>query len=123
MWIFIAKAGFFSVVRQQGHPDQLVVRARDAADLGRLKKLYLPRLGAVEHTPRRDYSARATCSKKAFAEAVSAAVDDVGYFNFKSESGRVLGKFREGVYHDVWAALLRLQQPAEENGADEQQRR
>ncbi len=111
MWIFISNVGFLSAIEREGHSDQLVVRARDAADLVRLKRLYLPMLGAIESTPRRDYCSRATSSKKAFAAAVSAAVLDVQYFNFKSETARVLGRFREAVYHDVWAALLRLQRP------------
>lgn len=111
MWIFISNVGFLSVIEREGHADQFVVRARDAADLVRLKKLYLPTLGAIESTPRRDYCARATSSKKAFATAVSAVVSDIQYFNFKTETARVLGRAREAAYHDVWAALLRLQNP------------
>lgn len=111
MWIFIARAGFFSVVERDGLTDQLVVRARDPDDLVRLKKLYLPTLGNIEHSPHRDYAARATCSKTTFAAAVEAAVKSIGYTNFKAETAKVLGDEREAVYADVWATLLRLQKP------------
>jgi hypothetical protein len=45
MWLFTT-FGFFSVV-QKSHSDGLTVRARDAADLDRLRAEYLPELSAT----------------------------------------------------------------------------
>lgn len=111
MWLFINEVGFLSVIEREGQPDQLVVRARDAADLQRLKKLYLPTLSATETTLDRDYGWRAVCTKEGFGAAVAAAVMDVRYFNFKASTEKTLGRFRARVYHAVWSALLRLQRP------------
>lgn len=118
MWIFVARAGFFSVVQREGHPDQLVVRARDADDLRRLKKLYLPSLGETVRLKGRDYPVRAYAAKKAFSAALALAVEDVSYFNFKAETARTLGTLREVVYSDVWQVLLRLQQVRAEGESD-----
>jgi hypothetical protein len=109
MWIFLARAGFYSVIQCGGFADQLVVRARDRQDLVRLKKLYLPTLGAIENTPERDYGYRSTCTKKAFAAALAKAVEAIDFPNFKAETQKALGTEREMAYHAVWAALLRLQ--------------
>jgi len=109
MWIFIAHAGFFSVVQRDGHPDQLVVRARDADDLKRLKKLYLPTLGETIRLKGRDYPARAHATKKAFSAALSLAVNDIDFTNFKAETARAIGAEREATYHEVWAILHQLE--------------
>lgn len=113
MWIFLAKAGFFSVVQRAGHPDQLVVRARDGKDLVRLRQPYLSGLGKVLRLRGRDYAARSFTTKKAFAGALTKAVADIDFGNFKAETGRVLGREREAVYHEVWRVLLGLQRVAE----------
>lgn len=105
MWIFLARAGYFSVVVREGHPDQLVVRARDADDLRRLKQFYLPSLGTTLRLKGRDYPARAFTSKKAFSEALALAVEEIAFQNFKSETARAIGPEREAVYHDVWRVL------------------
>lgn len=120
MWIFLARAGYFSVVVRDGHPDQLVVRARDAEDLRRLKKLYLPTLGETLRLKGRDYPARAYATKKAFSAALTAAVRDIDFSNFKAETARALGPEREAVYHEVWRVLLGLQQcaPVASGGSD-----
>lgn len=112
MWIFLARAGYFSVVVRDGHHDQLVVRARDADDLKRLKKLYLPTLGETIRLKNRDYPARAYATKKGFSAALALAVEDIDFGNFKEETARVLGVPREAVYHEVWRVLLRLSRPS-----------
>lgn len=109
MWIFLAHAGYFSVVQREGHGDQLVVRARDAADLARLRRLYLPTLGETLRLKNRDYPARAYTTKKEFAAALVLAVEAISFDNFKAETARALGPRRAGVYHEVWRALLPLQ--------------
>lgn len=109
MWIFLARAGYFSVVVRDGHPDQLVVRARDADDLKRLKKFYLPTLGETIRLKGRDYPARAYATKKAFSAALALAVEDIDFRNFKAETARAMGADREAIYHEVWRALLGLE--------------
>lgn len=109
MWVFLARAGFYSVVQRGGLRHQLVIRARDREDLVRLQQVYLPTLGAIEATPARDYGFRSTCTKKAFAAALAKAVEAIDFDNFKSETAKSLGVEREAIYHDVWATLLRLQ--------------
>lgn len=111
MWSFIPKCGFLSVVQHDGRADQVVVRARVADDLVRLKALFVPKLGAIEATPQRDYGWRADCSKAAFARALAKAAADIDYFNVKAETARRLGRAREAVCHEVWATLLQLRSP------------
>lgn len=114
MWIFLARAGFFSVVVRDGHPDQLVVRARDSEDLKRLKKLYLPTLGETIRLKNRDYPARAYATKKAFSAALALAANDIDFRNFKDETARTLGPERVAMYHEVWCSLRRGLQPTDE---------
>ncbi|MCA3014820.1 MAG: hypothetical protein INH41_20745 [Myxococcaceae bacterium] len=109
MWIFLAHAGFFSVVQRDGHPDQLVVRARDADDLKRLKKLYLPTLGETIRLKGRDYPVRAYTTKEAFSSALALAVKAIEFTNFKAETARAIGAERAATYHEVWAILHHLE--------------
>lgn len=113
MWLFLARAGYFSVVQHDGHPDQLVVRARDADDLKRFKNLYLPTLGETIRLKNRDYPVRAHTTKQAFSAALALAIEDLSYFNFKAETARALGAQREAVYNDIWGILRRGLQRAD----------
>lgn len=112
MWVFVARAGYFSAVERDGHSDQLVVRARDREDLVRLRKLYLPELGEILDLEGTDYPVRAYTTKRAFSAALAKAVEDITFSNFKAESERTLGKTRASIYGEVWRVLLRLSRPA-----------
>lgn len=108
MWIFIARAGFFSIVKGDT-PDMLRVRARAPADLDRLRSYYVPTLTPTDHTPRRDYGWRAACSKRAFGEAMSKVVNDITFDNFKDRVAVELGNERARVCGRVWSVMRTLQ--------------
>jgi hypothetical protein len=112
VWLFVARAGYFSAVERDGHPDQLVVRARDGDDLLRLRKLYLPELGEILNLEGTDYPVRAHTTKKAFSAALAKAVEEITFANFKAETERTLGKTRAAIYGEVWRVLLRLTRPS-----------
>lgn len=109
MWIFLAKAGFFSVVAHRSEPGMVVVRARARDDLVRLCDLYLPDRAAVLDTPTRDYGFRIVTPKASFATAMQRAAHDIDYPNFKSATAKVLGHERAALYGDVWMTMLALQ--------------
>lgn len=52
---------------------------------------------------------RTTVSRRAWSGAVVLLTADIDYPNFKDEVARRQGAAWAGVYHDVWATLLRLQ--------------
>jgi hypothetical protein len=64
----------------------LCVRARDAGDLDRLRKTYMPELGLTTETPAPDYRYRAWISRDALADGLGAVARDLAYANFKSEA-------------------------------------
>lgn len=109
MWVFFAKAGFFSVVQPVDSTGYLVVRARVRDDLVRLRRLYVPRLGKIVLTPTRDYGFRAQVTRAEFAAGLAKAVSEIDFSNFKNEVATQLGKDRAHVYAQVWSALLVLQ--------------
>lgn len=109
MWLF-TRDGFYSVV-DKAPEGKLCVRARAAEDLDLLRSSYLPTLGRTIKNAGTDYPFRAFADREAVAEAAAAAVRDITYANFKNEVRARRGDEREGVYHSVWAALLRLEPP------------
>ena len=109
MWLFTVD-GMYSIVEKGGKRRQLCVRARDGADLDRLRSTYLPKLGPTITDEGTDYPVRAYAPRAAVARAASAAVKDIGYSNFKDESKRSgASEKRLDVLHKVWAALLSLE--------------
>ncbi len=111
MWVFLAKAGFFSVVQNVDDAETVVVRARCRDDLVRLGQLYLKNAGPIVDTPTRDYAHRLFVGKKAFADAIAAAALDIDIFNFKNATSTFLGPARAALYGRVWSVLLDLQRP------------
>jgi hypothetical protein len=63
MWLLIPE-GFHSIVQKAGDAE-LCVRARDAGDLDRLRKTYMPELGLTTETPAPDYPSRLDLSGRA----------------------------------------------------------
>jgi len=111
MWL-ITTFGFFSVV-QKPNTKHLTIRARVRSDLQALKATYLPTMGPIQdskeigkHT---DYRFRATASHEDVANAMAAAIRDIGYGNFKSAVGERQDYERAGVYSEVWGCLNELQ--------------
>jgi len=109
MWIFVADAGFFSIVKDDS--DLLVVRARVRSDLDALRTRYLPALSATEATSMRDYPYRGYCRAEDWAFAVARIALSIRYRNFKAEVLRTQGEARELLYARVWTTML----GAEEN--------
>jgi hypothetical protein len=110
MWLFTT-SGFYSIVEKPWDraAGTLTVRARVAADLDRLRSGALPALGPTVQDPTADYRFRAQAPREAVARAVAQAVTDLDYDNFKSAVGKAQGHARAHIYHDVWAAALKLQ--------------
>lgn len=104
MWM-MTTAGFFSVV--EGKDGRLLVRARDPADLKRLRKI-IPELSKPTITPRRDYRYRSTVDREPFAQGVAELVRGIDYFNFKDEAYKVTPE-HEKLYHKVWSIMGKLQ--------------
>lgn len=108
MWIQ-SKAGFYSCVADWNNKNHIVVRARVRKDINRLRVMYMPELGDTLSTPKNDYPFRAKILKKNFEKGLAKMAMDVDYGNFKSEIGRVQGREREEIYHQVWAVLFKLE--------------
>lgn len=109
MWVFFARAGFFSVVQPVDSTGHLVVRARVRDDLIRLRRLYVPGLGRIAATPTRDYGFRALVTRADLAAGLATAVAEIDFSNFKNEVAQRLGGARAKTYERVWAALMELQ--------------
>ena len=110
MWL-ITNFGFFSIV-QKPSDRLLTVRARDAADLDRLRVQYLPTLGPTATGVGTDYAHRAKVGHCDLARAMGVITRDICYSNFKNEVSRCQGEERADVYHDVWDALFQLEEVA-----------
>lgn len=108
MWIFTT-IGFFSIVQKRG-TTYLTVRARAKGDLDALRDRYLPSLSPTSSKGGTDYPWRATVDHAAFAAAMKQMVLDVSYDNFKNAVAARQGRARAHAYHEVWAALLHLEE-------------
>src|SRR5690348_1844856 len=106
MWL-LTPDGFFSIVQKTDEED-LCVRARDAADLDRLRSRYLPTLNKTLETHGGDYRYRAWVSREALAEVMVAIVRDLDYSNFKNEVAR-RDPERAHLYGEVWSVLGQIQ--------------
>ncbi len=112
MWL-LTTFGFFSIVEkpEDRAAGTLTVRARVRSDLASLRTKYLPALGEIVSTPEHDYAWRARVAKADLAEAMGGIARDIDYANFKSEVAQRMGYAREQIYHEVWEAIMALQQP------------
>lgn len=105
MWIFTG-FGFFSVIEHRDDPKLLYVRARVKGDLEQLKAKCLPNLGDIAETPTgADYPYRALAWRTEFADAMSKAVFDIDYPNFKSGVTKTQGSARHDLYMKVWSVM------------------
>lgn len=118
MWLF-TPIGFFSCVAHRAEPDTVIVRARDRGDLIRFGDFILDacegRFDGKElrirpkSTPKADYAFRFEVPRGALARAMSVFVtEDLDYDNFKNEVAREAGLERAHLYHEVWAAMQKL---------------
>jgi hypothetical protein len=111
MWVMTV-AGAFSAVVKPGSSETLVVRTRCEEDLKNLQdwvqSMGLPRPPAIFPNRNTDYPWRIEIDKQTWAEFLVSQTDDMDYGNFKSKIATV-NPHHEHVYHDVWHALLKLE--------------
>jgi hypothetical protein len=106
VWLLIPE-GFYSIVQKPDEPD-LCVRARDGGDLDQLREAYMPGLGPTMETPGRDYRYRASISRAALSDGLTAIASSLDYPNFKSEvTSR--DPERAHVHSRVWSTLGSIQ--------------
>ncbi|MEZ0325019.1 MAG: hypothetical protein ACAH95_03870 [Fimbriimonas sp.] len=97
MWIFQNEA-FLSIVAERGSTGRLLVRSRVEGDIQRA----LPHAEVFEDLSA-DYRYRAFVSKEDLKAALSKAVDDIDYDNFKKS---VPDHQRHKAYMKVWQAMF-----------------
>jgi hypothetical protein len=102
MWLFLP-FGFFSVVVNGRNYKQLMVRARNRADLERLLSRY-PRKAEILHTPNADYPYRIVVPRGSFARFMAKEVETMQTDNFKSAAMK-LGGFSWELLHSIWDVL------------------
>jgi hypothetical protein len=105
MWIF-TKHGFISAVRKNAHPDVLTIRARDKQSLEELIAFTGVELAK---SPDGDYPYRVFVKPELFAQWVSSQALAVDYNNFKSEVAKQRGHEFAGPLHNVWSAMLEVE--------------
>lgn len=108
---FITTHGFFSVVEKDSDKTSgnLTIRSRVRSDLENLRDRYLPDMGEISDSTRSDYRFRAVAPREAVSEAMTRAVNDIDYSNFKDAVAERQGHGRAEVYGHVWGELYRLQ--------------
>jgi hypothetical protein len=111
MWVFTLD-GFYSAVVHKDDPELVVVRARKREDLVSLRKQMAPThlTLTVLHTPDADYAYRMVMPRQTWSSYLMTTVMDMDYPNFKDAVSRTQGWRRSALYHDVWAAMMPLQQ-------------
>ncbi len=107
VWLLTPR-GFYSAVANRDDPETVLVRARVREDLEQLAGV----VGELEilETPDADYRWRTIVSRRAWTGALILMAAEIDYPNFKAEVARRQGHGRAGVYGEVWAALLGLQE-------------
>lgn len=103
MWIMTID-GFISIVDKGDHEGYLCVRSREYETLERV----LEAVGVeaeIRTSERGDYAHRIWLTHDEVSEYLAQSVQDLNYFNFKSEVQRVRGKGRYLEFlSEVWSA-------------------
>lgn len=105
MWIF-TDTGFVSAVQKADNPEKITLRARDRESL---EAVLAHTGGDVIKTPRGDYPYRAFVDPVMFAKWASDVASEVNYDNFKSQVAHTRGFDFAHALHDVWAAMLHVE--------------
>ena len=114
MWL-ITENGFGSIVAHRDKEGVLLVRARSKGDLETFCRVaaeegidgFDPE--GIWEDPSADYRWRMEVGQAAVGELARVLVERIDYDNFKSRVGRG-DPAREGIYHGVWSALLKIEQ-------------
>ena len=80
MWVFLSDA-MLSIVEHRGDASLMIVRARIPGDIERV----FPDV-EVSETPNADYRFRASIGREKVATALSSAIENIDYDNFKIRS-------------------------------------
>jgi hypothetical protein len=112
MWLFTPE-GFFSVVLAEEFGHEREDRARDAADLDRLRDTRCPGLGDPVRLPGRNYPARAFVTCDDLVDFMGRLARGVDCGNFTSAVAARNGVDRVHVYGDVWRDRLQIEGSAE----------
>lgn len=106
MWI-ATEHGFYSAVENRHDKNTVLVRTRVREDAERLAQ-WVGKKATVIDSPSADYPHRVVVTKKKWGEFVATAASNIDYDNFKNRVGKH-DRHRADVYHDVWAALMKLE--------------
>jgi hypothetical protein len=113
MWVFLPW-GYFSIVAHRDHSADVLVRARNRADLHAFRTFLLDANEAVgrhkdiKHTPHADYPFRLTAPRKQVAKLLASFVaEDLDYDNFKNRVAEN-DPGRAHLYHEVWATTRKI---------------
>lgn len=115
MWL-ITENGFASVVAHRDKEDVLLVRARSRGDLEAFCRIAgeegIEALDpdSIWEDPSADYRWRIEAGQAAVADLARVLVERIDYDNFKLRVG-LHDPGREGVYHEVWRELSKIEQP------------
>jgi hypothetical protein len=105
MWIF-TETGFLSAVAKGDTPGMVTVRARDKKSLEPLAHT----CGVeIVNSPHADYPYRVFVPSEDFATWVSTTSGEISYNNFKSRVSKTRGYGFAHALHDVWAAMLQVE--------------
>ena len=108
MWIMLNDA-FFSIVRKDCKPDELLVRARRPGDIEKV----FGRRWKVAKVDVADYLFRATLPVDTVVAVMEAEVRRIAYGNFKDS---VASDDLHNAYMDVWTAMSKVQPTAPYSG-------
>lgn len=110
MWVFTS-TGFISAVRKHDRPNVITVRSRDRRSLEALVEF----AGAeIKVSPFGDYPYRAFIEPEVFTKWVAEQADAIDYDNFKSKVGSTRGYEFTDALHDVWVAMLAVEDSSRE---------
>jgi hypothetical protein len=101
MWIMLSDA-FFSIVRKDVSPGQLLVRARRPGDIEKVFGRHV----RVDCDDRGDYLYRARIARSDVAEVLERELSRIDYGNFKDS---VQDDALHHAYMDTWTAMARVQ--------------
>ena len=110
MWVFTS-TGFISAVRKHDRPDVITVRSRDRRSLEPLVEF----AGTdIKVSPFGDYPYRAFIEPEIFTKWVAKQADEIDYDNFKSKVGKTRGYEFTDALHNVWVAMLAVEDSSRE---------
>lgn len=109
MWLFF-DGGFVSIVANIRNDNELLVRARDRADLQAFLKLggSVMATRVIDVTPERDYRYRVSLARPFVAQVIARAAASVDYSNFKERAHERHGHERAHIYGRIWSDALAI---------------